>query len=186
MAYSLLTRPITFTPDSSCLGSTNIWEIFPSECPRGGENNCTYFLQGPPITTNIGCLPPNYEPTGLLYLGPCPQGYQTCTNAPSSSLTNAATVSTCCPRFVLFSLVFENSMQYIDDTTSDFQCQTSPEPNVDWQKTLGCFSTFATSTTIYVTTSQADTLVAVTVATTDAVNAYAVVIKIPGSPTVCN
>jgi hypothetical protein len=96
-----VTLPTTFIPDSSCLGNTNIWDIIVSStagCIPGQCPDNYYFLQGPPTFT--GCLPPSYKPSrSLLYIGPCPQGYEiACTS--SASFTNAVTV---------FSLVFETA-----------------------------------------------------------------------------
>jgi len=77
--------PTIFTPASSCLGSSNIWEII------GGGSDI--LLQGPPSISD--CLP--VPSTNLVYLGPCPQGYSiACTGStllPSSTLT----LGTCCP-----------------------------------------------------------------------------------------
>jgi hypothetical protein len=101
----IVTIPPTFTPASSCLGSSNIWEIvltsicdpndFISPCPA-------YLLQGPKTTSD--CLPPSYVPwreSSLVYQGSCPQGYWTACTSQSTAYTYTMTFGICCPRFVL-------------------------------------------------------------------------------------
>ena len=184
----IVTIPPTFTPASSCLGSSNIWEIvltsicdpndFISPCPA-------YLLQGPKTTSD--CLPPSYVPwreSSLVYQGSCPQGYWTACTSQSTAYTYTMTFGICCPRFVLplyFVFRIRDNMQYTDNTVSSFQCQvTSPDP---FQTTLGCYTAFTTTETFPVTVSQTGTFsLGSTVANPlNAVNAYSIVIQISDS-----
>jgi len=158
-----LTLPTTFTPPSSCLGSTNIWEIITtSYCST--HTLCPYYLmQGPPTTD---CLPPSYDGSEFsFYLpGECPSGYTSACTSVKSLGTYTVTVSICCP-------------------SGSFQCQSNP--SLEWQSTLGCFTPITRTETLTVIGSQAGTtsIDTVTPSSGGAVNAYSVAIKIPDPTT---
>ncbi|KAL6705202.1 hypothetical protein ACN47E_007162 [Coniothyrium glycines] len=129
----------TFTPDASCLASSNIWRIH-TTCP--GNDGCYYLLQGPPVTSD--CMPTNYNYDRKAYYSPayCPAGYTAACS--SLSITNRITETqyTCCP------------------TVRDFSC-LSPGINtftgLPFQSYLGCVSGFTSPGTLPVTVSSAFT-----------------------------
>ncbi|KAN0075868.1 hypothetical protein V8E54_007138 [Elaphomyces granulatus] len=142
----------TFTPARSCLGDSNIWQL--------PYLQAVYYLQGPPSISYSGCLPPSYRGSEFTfyYPGICPSGYTSACTSVKSLGTYTVTVQICCP-------------------TSGFQCQS--QLSYYWQTTLGCFTPFNAHGILSVTVSTAGiiTVSAVTVDTTDAVNAYAIAIQ---------
>jgi hypothetical protein len=97
---SLVTLPTTFTPSSSCLVSSNVWEIITSTpfCPTP----CHYFLQGPPSTSD--CLPLSYQESPSTFYLPggqgCPPGYESACVSTKSLGAYTVSLEICCPRFV--------------------------------------------------------------------------------------
>jgi len=161
---SLVTLPTTFTPSSSCLASSNVWDIITTItfC----STPCHYFLQGPPSTSD--CLPLSYQESPSTFYLPggqgCPPGYSSACVSTKSLGAYTVSLSICCP--------------------SNFQCQSSP--SLLWQTTLGCFSPFPQeTTTMTVIASQTGTTSTNVVTETSggAVNAYAIAIKIPDPTT---
>jgi hypothetical protein len=169
----------TFTPASSCLGGSNIWQIY-LDCPYSCSS--TYFLQGPPSTYASGCLPPSYQGSEytFYYPGICPSCYTSACTSVKSLGTYTVTVQICCPTRFVFLLLhnFRNYVYTLVSIAGRFQCHSTGA----WQKTLGCVGSPFTADIIPVTASQDGTtsLTAVRVNTlTDSVNAYAIAIQIP-------
>jgi hypothetical protein len=184
----IVTIPPTFTPASSCLGSSNIWEIVlgTSVCtPNDPISPCpAYLLQGP--ITSSDCLPPSYVPwrkSSLVYQGSCPQGYWTACTSESTAYTSTVIFGICCPRFVLPLPFIFRIRNNIDNTTSSFKCQFTS--SIPFQTTLGCFTEFTATETVPVTVSHTGIpSLGFTVAYPQAaVNAYSIVIQISDSAT---
>jgi hypothetical protein len=107
---SLVTLPTTFTPSSSCLASSNVWDIITTttfcSTPCHG-----YFLQGPPSTSD--CLPLSYQESPSTFYLPggqgCPPGYSSACVSTKSLGAYTVSLEICCPRFVYpRPLVFRN------------------------------------------------------------------------------